>query len=85
MAEVRTQSNSMILGVQELYSHRRYINIVARIVWRLYKRGIGLTTGFIGSHTVTHNYSVYILQLTRVHHNTCRVSSLCLHWLPVFQ
>jgi hypothetical protein len=31
---------------------------------RLYKTGIGLTTGFIGSHTVTHNYSVYTLQLT---------------------
>jgi hypothetical protein len=28
---------------------------------RLYKTGIGLTTGFIGSHTVTHNYSVYTL------------------------
>jgi hypothetical protein len=36
-------------------------NIVARIVWRLYKTGIGLTTGFIGSHTVTHNSSVYTL------------------------
>jgi hypothetical protein len=51
-------------------------------MWRLYKTGIWLTTGFIRSHTVTHNYSV---QLTTVHHNTCRVSSLCLHWLPVFQ
>jgi hypothetical protein len=30
-------------------------------MWRLYKTGIGLTTGFIGSHTVTHNYSVYTL------------------------
>jgi hypothetical protein len=40
------------------------INIVAHIVWRLYKTGIGLTTGFIGSHTVTHNYSVYTSQLT---------------------
>jgi hypothetical protein len=29
-------------------------------MWRqLYKTGIGLTTGFIGSHTVTHNYSIY--------------------------
>jgi hypothetical protein len=28
------------------------------------RRGIGLTTGFIGSHTVTHNYSVYTSQLT---------------------
>jgi hypothetical protein len=26
-----------------------------------YKTGIGLTTGFIGSHTVTRNYSVYTL------------------------
>jgi hypothetical protein len=34
--------------------------VIARI-WRLYKTGIGLTTGFIGSHTVTHNYSVYTL------------------------
>jgi hypothetical protein len=34
--------------------------IVARM-WRLYKTGIGLTNGFIGSHTVTHNYSVYTL------------------------
>jgi hypothetical protein len=25
------------------------------------RRVIGLTTGFIGSHTVTHNYSVYTL------------------------
>jgi hypothetical protein len=48
----------------------------------IYKTGIGLTTGFIGSHTVT----VYtLLQLATVHYNTCRVSSLCLHWLPVFQ
>jgi hypothetical protein len=30
-------------------------------MWRLYKTGIGLTTGFIGSQTVTHNYSVYTL------------------------
>jgi hypothetical protein len=36
------------------------IHTVARM-WRLYKTGIGLTTGFIGSHTVTHNYSVYTL------------------------
>jgi hypothetical protein len=35
--------------------------IVARTVATIYKTGIGLTTGFIGSHTVTHNYSVYTL------------------------
>jgi hypothetical protein len=34
------------------------LHIVARM-WRLYKTGIGLTTGFIGSHTVIHNCSVY--------------------------
>jgi hypothetical protein len=34
--------------------------ILSRVcVATLYKTGIGLTTGFIGSHTVTHNYSVY--------------------------
>jgi hypothetical protein len=38
-------------------------NSVSRM-WRLYKTGTGLTTGFIGSHTVTHNYSVYTLQFT---------------------
>jgi hypothetical protein len=51
----------------------------------IYKTGIGLTTGFIGSHTVTHNYSVYVLQLITVHYNTCWVFTLCLHWLAVFQ
>jgi hypothetical protein len=34
--------------------------IVARMR-RLYKTGIGLTTRFIGSHTVTHIYSVNTL------------------------
>jgi hypothetical protein len=60
------------------------ITTVACKVWRLYKTGIGLTTGFIGSHTVTHNYSVCTLQLTTVHINTCRIFTLYLHWLPVF-
>jgi hypothetical protein len=36
-------------------------NIVARMRGDDYKTGIGLTTGFIGSQTVTHNYSVYTL------------------------
>jgi hypothetical protein len=39
-------------------------NNVARMRGDYYKTGIGLTTGFIGSHTVTHNYSVYTSQLT---------------------
>jgi hypothetical protein len=49
----------LIIFIIEIY-------IVARIVWQLYKTGIGLTTGFIGSHTVTHNYSVYASQLTTI-------------------
>jgi hypothetical protein len=59
-------------------------NILSRICGH-YIRRVGLTTGFIGSHTVTHNYSVYALQLTTVHYNTCRVLTLYLHSLPVFQ
>jgi hypothetical protein len=38
--------------------------ILSRVCGDYYKTGIGLTTGFIGSHTVTHNYSVYTLPLT---------------------
>jgi hypothetical protein len=40
--------------------HLCFSSIVARMQG-LYKMGIGLTTGFIGSHTVTHNYSIYTL------------------------
>jgi hypothetical protein len=47
-------------------------------VRRLYKTGIGLTTGFITSHTVTHNYSVCTLQLTTT-------ESLLLLWRPRLQ
>jgi hypothetical protein len=42
-----------------------------------YIRRVGLATGFIGSHTVTHNYSVYALQLTTVHYNIAE-SSHCI-------
>jgi hypothetical protein len=43
-------------------------------MWRLYKTGIGLTTGFSGSHTQLHTITVYtLLQLLTVHYNTCRV------------
>jgi hypothetical protein len=34
---------------------------LSRVCGDYYKTGIGLTTGFVGSHTVTHNYSVYTL------------------------
>jgi hypothetical protein len=47
-------------------------NIVARM-WRLYvyKTGIGLTTGFIGSHTVTQLQCIHFT--LAVHYSTCRV------------
>jgi hypothetical protein len=38
--------------------------ILSRVCGDYNKKGIGLTTGFIGSQTVTHHYSVYTLQLT---------------------
>jgi hypothetical protein len=68
---------------QAILFSKNHLNIVARM-WRLYKTGIGLTTGFIGSHTVTHNYSVYTSQLT-VLYTRGESSHLCLHWLPDFQ
>jgi hypothetical protein len=37
-------------------------------------------------HTQLHTITVYtLLQLLTVHYNTCRVFTLYLHWLPVFQ
>jgi hypothetical protein len=44
----------------------KYLYVLSRVKRRLYKTGIGLTTGLIGSHTVTHNYSVYASQLTTI-------------------
>jgi hypothetical protein len=59
---IHIQTHRFMRGIYEV--HRwdglRCHDIVARM-WRLYKTGIGLTTGFIGSHTVTLNYSVYTL------------------------
>jgi hypothetical protein len=52
------QPTVMSLTTQITFPYR--LNFVAR-TQRLYKTGIGLTTRFIGSHTVTHNYSVYTL------------------------
>jgi hypothetical protein len=59
----RVQSQGRVQeNYAEFYQRILFDDMVARIVWRLiYKTGIGLTTGFIGSHTVTHNYSVYTL------------------------
>jgi hypothetical protein len=47
---LRTQETMSVISYCRAYS-------VATII----RRGIGLTTGFIESHTVTHNYSVYAL------------------------
>jgi hypothetical protein len=55
--EMRTEANKTRKSRSSI-QHEQHI--VAR-VWRLYKTGIALTTGFFGSHTVTHNYSVYTL------------------------
>jgi hypothetical protein len=59
---------------QIIYILYIYIYIYCRAyVATIIRRGIGLTTGFIGSHTVT----VYtLLQLTTVHYNTCRVFTI---------
>jgi hypothetical protein len=46
-----SHGNLLLMNGQLLVS----LAYVATII----RRGIGLTTGFIGSHTVTHNYSVY--------------------------
>jgi hypothetical protein len=58
------------------------INIVA-CMQRLYKTGIGLTTGFIGSHTVTHNYSVYTL--TAPYRSLQHLPSSLVACLPISQ
>jgi hypothetical protein len=44
---------------------------MSRVCVATNKTGIGLTTGFIGSHTVTHNYSVYALT---AHYCSCNSS-----------
>jgi hypothetical protein len=59
----------MFYGVSLSYSDAdiypviiNYYIILSRVYEAtIYKTGIGLTTGFIGSHIVTHNYSVYTL------------------------
>jgi hypothetical protein len=59
----------MVESAQAALSDKNEGGDVARM-WRLCKTGIGLTAGFIGSHTVTHNYTVYTLTLA-VHYSTC--------------
>jgi hypothetical protein len=71
--DLKTQS-----GADKLLMVWNREHTVARM-WRLYETGIGLTTGFIGSHTVTHNYSVYTLQPSllqlQLTHNSFWISS----------
>jgi hypothetical protein len=72
----RSQYSAKQQSVKYIYTdptYRAYLNvlhpvvfyyIVSRMRGDYCKTGIGLTTGFIGSQTVTHNYSVYTSQLT---------------------
>jgi hypothetical protein len=57
-------------------------------LWRVcgdyIRRVLDCRLDLLDTLTVTLNYSAWTLQLT-VHYNTCRVFSLCLHWLPVCQ
>jgi hypothetical protein len=57
--------------------------IVARM-WRLYIWRVLEWQLYLLDRTQLHTITVYTL-FTTVHYNTCRVSSLCLRWLPVFQ
>jgi hypothetical protein len=61
MGEMRNGYKILIGNCEGKRSLGRTRHIVTRMCGDLYKTGIGLTTGFIGSHTVTHNYSVYTL------------------------
>jgi hypothetical protein len=49
-----------MLDVKIISEDKDRDNVVARTA-TIYKTGFGLTTGFSGSHTVTHNCSVYTL------------------------
>jgi hypothetical protein len=53
--------NEAVCNFKSPLDHGSYPSYCCAYVRRLYKTGIGLTAGFIGSHTVTHNYRVYTL------------------------
>jgi hypothetical protein len=70
----------------EMFIHGlKYINILSRVCGDYIRRVLDWQLDLL-DHTQLHTITVYtLIQLTTVHYNTCRVSSLCLHWLPVFQ
>jgi hypothetical protein len=59
-SQQKSRVHKFVIASQRSVEPHCHEHNVAR-TWRLHKTGIGLTTGFIGSHTVTHNYSVYTL------------------------
>jgi hypothetical protein len=61
------------------YLRKIHLNIVARTA-TIIRRVLDWQLDLLDTLTVTLNYSVYTLQLTRA-----ESSHLCLHWLPVFQ
>jgi hypothetical protein len=65
--------------------NNKYIIILSRVcgdyIWWVLDWQLDLL-----DHIQVRTTTVYaLLQLLTFHYNTCRVSSLCLHWLPVFQ
>jgi hypothetical protein len=76
--EVYLQTNAMLISYRN-YDRAHFSDILlSRVCGDYIRRGIGLTTGFIGSHTIT-VYTLYnSLQFT------CRVFTLYLHSLPLF-
>jgi hypothetical protein len=64
-----------------IYIYRRKGQYCHAYVWRLYKTGIGLTTGFIGSHTVT-VYTLHssLLQLQLFSEDCCSARILTRNW-----
>jgi hypothetical protein len=55
-----------------IVARTNYSHIIVACSWRLYKTGIGLTTGFIGSHSYTQLQCIDSYSFT-VHCSTCRV------------
>jgi proline racemase len=58
---IKTHRNTCTYPLNRTQYSPQGTNIVARMRRLLNKTGIGLTTGFIRLHTVSHNYSVYTL------------------------
>jgi hypothetical protein len=74
-----------IVDTVHIQRNREFMHIVARIRGDYIRRVLDWQLDLLG-HTQLHTITVYtLLQLHTVHYNTCRVFTLYLHWLPVFQ